>query len=1744
MVNSIVEENALQGTSREIWDAPATKNGAGETLIEGFATDFSINHGEHVDFKINVNAAPGADVPYHIEIYRLGYYDGDGGRLVYTSGQLTGEAQPDPLYDPATGLVDAGNWSVSTGWDVPADAVSGVYLVKLVRDDNGATNQIPFIVRNDDGPKSDVVLQTSDTTWHAYNGWGGNNGEVGGNFYGDPSGRIDHPDVPDPGIGAQDRAYAVSYNRPFLTRDFGGAASGPQDYLFGADYAAIYWLEKNGYDVSYISGVDTDRLGEDYLIGHKAFISVGHDEYWSGQQRANVEAARDAGVSLLFWSGNEVYWKTRFEDAISADGTPYRTLVSYKETWANGDPNAGPEDYANIDPANDWTGTWRDMRFVDAVDAQGNHIAGGSRVVTIAGTLSTCGCITGASPENMLTGQLFGPDGTGQFGAALDVPAALAGLRFWRDTSVAEAGQLGIAPGILGYEWDTSPSDEYRPAGLLKLSETVDIPWNAIVIDQGNTAPSGTANHSLSLYRDESGALVFGAGTVFWSWGLSDQHDSSPYGATIENVALQQFTVNMFADMGIQPGVADAVLASQGLVRAVGITDNVAATTTISAPGNVHALQTVVITGTATDNDGNPLTTDDGKVAVVEVSVDGGATWRIAEGTTNWSYFWRPAAEGTYTILARAIDDSLNIASIVPAQTSVTVDAPVIPSGGLSLFDSLPAVGAMLLNDDLPIEVGMRFSTDRDGQITELRYFRAAADANDNDIREGHLWAPDGTLLASAIFISLPGESGWQVAPLDAPVAITAGVEYVVSYRTQNHYVSTVQFFNPSNEVAFDGLDDDAFTDPFGILSAPESTVTGDEGFGGNGVYTYATSLVMPNETYRAENYWVDVTFDPTDGSNEAPTITSNSGFTVEENQTAVATVTATDPDGDTIHYSIVGGADAAKFTVNLTTGVLTFLAAPNFEAPGDADRNNVYQVAVRASDGIDQATQSLAVTVADVSEPLPDTFSLFDPSAPVNTAVFNEGQTVELGMRFTADQSGQITELKYYRGAGDANDTDVREGHLWGPDGTLLATATFTSVPGEDGWQVASLSAPVTITAGLDYVVSYRTQNNYVATGGFFNPANEVAFDGVDDNAFSDPYGILSAPESTVVGAGGFGGNGVYSVGTALVMPDATYNATNYWVDVTFNPHDGPNEAPTITSNSGFTVEENQTAIATVTATDPDGDTIHYSIVGGADAAKFTINLTTGVLTFLAAPNFEAPGDADGDNVYQVAVRASDGIDQATQSLAVTVADVSEPLPDTFSLFDPSAPVNTAVFNEGQTVELGMRFTADQSGQITELKYYRGAGDANDTDVREGHLWGPDGTLLATATFTSVPGEDGWQVASLSAPVTITAGLDYVVSYRTQNNYVATGGFFNPANEVAFDGVDDNAFSDPYGILSAPESTVVGAGGFGGNGVYSVGTALVMPDATYNATNYWVDVTFNPHDGPNEAPTITSNSGFTVEENQTAIATVTATDPDGDTIHYSIVGGADAAKFTVNLTTGVLTFLAAPNFEAPGDADGDNVYQVAVRASDGIDQATQSLAVTVADVSEPLPDTFSLFDPSAPVNTAVFNEGQTVELGMRFTADQSGQITELKYYRGAGDANDTDVREGHLWGPDGTLLATATFTSVPGEDGWQVASLSAPVTITAGLDYVVSYRTQNNYVATGGFFNPANEVAFDGVDDNAFSDPYGILSAPESTVVGAGGFGGNGVYSVGTALVMPDATYNATNYWVDVTFNPDDFLL
>ncbi len=548
-INPIACENQKTGDPASSWDV----SGSGDGSIQGFTTNISAAPGEVVQFKIDTPSSN-----YRLDIYRMGYYNGLGARKVatVTPSAALPQNQPNCLTNAASGLIDCGNWAVSASWTVPADAVSGIYFAKLVRIDTGGASHVFFVVReaNNAAHKSDLLFQTSDTTWQAYNNYGGNSLYEGG-----------------PG-NSPARAYKVSYNRPLTVR-----GTAPEDAVFNAEYPMVRFLEANGFDVSYFTGVDTDRNGA-LIQNHKAFLSVGHDEYWSGPQRANVEAARAAGVHLAFFSGNEMYWKTRWETSIDGSGTAYRTLVSYKETHAN----------AKIDPAGAtmWTGTWRDPRFSPPAD--------------------------GGRPENALIGQLFMVNDGDT--TAITVPAANGKTRFWRNTSVATlaAGATATMPqGTLGYEWDADVDNGFRPNGLIELSQTTRN-VNGMLLDHGSTFGPGTVTHKLSLYRHPSGALVFGAGTVQWSWGLDSSHDR---GSLAADVRMKQATVNLFADMGAQPDTLQS-----GLVATTASTDIAPPTSTITAPANGASFTAgtpITITGTAAESGG-------GLLSGVEVSTNGG----------------------------------------------------------------------------------------------------------------------------------------------------------------------------------------------------------------------------------------------------------------------------------------------------------------------------------------------------------------------------------------------------------------------------------------------------------------------------------------------------------------------------------------------------------------------------------------------------------------------------------------------------------------------------------------------------------------------------------------------------------------------------------------------------------------------------------------------------------------------------------------------------------------------------------------------------------------------------------------------------------------------------------------------------------------------------------------------------------------------------------------------------------------
>jgi Domain of unknown function (DUF4082)/Bacterial Ig domain len=703
--NPIVRENQRRGTRPSAWDI----RGSGDPSIQGFATDISVAAGATVSFKIATDATA-----YAIEIFRLGYYGGRGARKVadIPARRIAAHRQPPGVTDPDTGLLDCGNWAVSASWDVPADAVSGVYIAKLTRGDTGGASHVPFVVR-DDASMADILFQTSDTTWQAYNRYGGKS-----LYSGSPS------DVYDAGT----RARKLSYNRPFFTRgdDIG------RSFLFSVEYPALRFLERNGYDVAYATGIDTDRRGPDALRRHRVFLSVGHDEYWSARQRMNVQAARDAGVHLMFLSGNEMYWRIRFEPSSDGMSTPYRTLVCYKDTVDN----------KVADPSGEPTATWRDPR-----------LAGGPGL-----------------PENALTGTMTMANDAD---FPLRVTAAEGKLRLWRATGLASmrSGSASLAPHIVGYESDEDADNGFRPPGLIRLSTTTG-PSPQHMFHFGAEAVASNTEHHVTLYRAASGSLVFSAGTVQWAWGLDRRHDGIRSAA---DRRIQQATVNMLADMGVRPAAL-----MPGLSRAEPSADGAPPTSVITTPSRDEKIPNgtvITVRGTAADVGG-------GLVAGVEVSIDGGASWHPADGTSSWSYAGVIHGAGPVTIMSRATDDSANT-EVPPSQVEVVVTGPC------TLF-GLAQPSAPDSGEAAPAELGVRFRSELDGYVTGVRFYKTAANTGRHT---GTLWSADGQRLAVGTFAD-EALSGWQTLEFPAAVPVKAGQTYVASYfAPHGHYCAEPDFF-------------------------------------------------------------------------------------------------------------------------------------------------------------------------------------------------------------------------------------------------------------------------------------------------------------------------------------------------------------------------------------------------------------------------------------------------------------------------------------------------------------------------------------------------------------------------------------------------------------------------------------------------------------------------------------------------------------------------------------------------------------------------------------------------------------------------------------------------------------------------------------------------------------------------------------------------------------------------------------
>jgi hypothetical protein len=611
---------------------------------------------------------------------------------------------------------------------------------------------------------------------------------------------------------------------------------------------------------------------------------------------------------------------------------------------------------------------------------------------------------------------------------------------------------------------------------------------------------------------------------------------------------------------------------------------------------------------------------------------------------------------------------------------------------------------------------------------------------------------------------------------------------------------------------------------------------------------------------------------------NQAPVITSSNSATVAENQTTAIDVNSNEEGGNGVTYSITGGTDASLFSIDSSSGLVTFKNAPNFEVPSDAGANNVYnfQVSVRDSGGLSDV-ENISITVTNVNE------------APTITS-----------SNSTAVAENQTTAI-------DVNSND--------PDGN---TVTYSITGGAD----ASLFS-INSSTGL---VTFNNAPNF------------------------------EAPSDA-------GGNNIYDFQVTVRDSGGLSDVENISVTVT-----NVNETPTITSSNSASVVENQTTAIDVNSNDPDGNTVTYSITGGADASLFSINSSTGLVTFNNAPNFEAPSDAGGNNIYdfQVTVRDSGGLSDV-ENINITVTNVNETPTITSS--------NNASVAENQTTAIDIQSIDDSNSEGNGLTYsITGGADASlfsinsstglvtfknapkfDTpsDAGGNNIYDFQVTVRDSGGLSDVE-NISITVTNVNLPPTITS-LNSTAVLENQTTAIDVNSNEEGGNGVTYSitgGADASLFSinSSTGLVTfknAPNFETPSDSG--ANNVYNFQVTVRDSGGLSDVENISITVT-----NVNEAPTITSLNSTAVAENQTTAIDVNSNDPDGNTVTYSITGGTDASLFTINSSTGLVTFNNAPNFEVPSDVGGNNIYdfQVTVRDSGGLSDV-ENISVTVTNVND-----------------------------------------------------------------------------------------------------------------------------------------------------------------------------------------------
>ncbi len=1012
------------------------------------------------------------------------------------------------------------------------------------------------------------------------------------------------------------------------------------------------------------------------------------------------------------------------------------------------------------------------------------------------------------------------------------------------------------------------------------------------------------------------------------------------------------------------------------------------------------------------------------------------------------------------------------------------------PVGGFTIWPS-STVPTVIAAADIPVELGVKFTSDVAGYITGIRFYK---DPRNTGTHVGNLWSSTGTKLATATF-SNETASGWQQVSLSPPVAIAANTTYIASYFSPiGYYAISLNYFTSAG---FDRAP----------LHALRSGVQGP-----NGVFIYNATSAFPNTSYADSNYWVDVAF-----SSAAPALQSiavtpaNPTATVGGTQQFTATGTYADSSTQNVTSQVTWASTSTGVaTINAaglataagagTTTIRATLGSVNGSTTLTVNAPPALSITTTALPGGTQGQAYSATLVATGGTP-PYTWSIASGALPAGVTL-NASSGVISG---TPTASGTFTITAQVT-AGAQTATKALSIVVAGPPALSITT---TALPG--GTQGQAYSATLVATGGTPPYT--------------WSIANGALPGGVTLNASS---GVISGTPTA---------SGTFTI-TAQVAAGAQ-SATKALSIVVAAP---PAVSITTTALPGGT---QGVAYSTTLAASGGTPPYTWSLASGTLPAGLALGASSGVIS--GTPT------AAGTSSFTVQVAA--GAQSATKALGIVVASpVSSTWPGTtvppvIAGADDPVELGVKFRSDVSGYITGIRFYKDARNTGTHTGSLWTAGG---TRLAQATFTGETGSgwqQVNFATPVAVTANTTY-VASYFCPVGYYAislfffqsqGVDAPPLHLLSNTAAGGNGTFVYSPTSAFPNqvygasnywVDVVFSAVPPALQTiavTPASPSVGVGStqqFTATGTYADGsTQNLSGQVTWSSSTPAVATI----SGTGLATAVTTGSS-TIGATLGAVGgstSLTVTPPPPVSITTTALpGGTQGAAYTTTLAasggTPPYTWSLASGTLPPGvtlaagtgiisgtpTATGTSSFTVQVAA--GAQTATKALSIVVA------PAVTSLWSAST-VPPVIAAGDLPVELGVKFRADVAGYIRGIRFYK---DSRNTGTHVANLWSSTGTKLATATFTGETAS-GWQQVNFATPIAIAANTVYVASYFSPVGFYAIG-----LNYFATQGVDTPPLHAPANGVSGP------------NGVFIYNATSAFPNTSYAASNYWVDVIFS------